>query len=123
MRAFVVFLLVFGSLSVSAQMREKFLEEFDPLSDRISDEYDAGPYLIYDCQKEHYVCVVQENFETCQSKKMEDLKNDSLVHRCAPLGKLTTKKACFQKQLFMVSNNAGKPFCTKEEWKKREIPF
>lgn len=123
MRVFVVFLLIFGSLTALGQVREKFLEEYDPYSDEISEEYSAGPYLIYDCQKKHYVCVLQENFESCELKKEKDLKSDSISHTCAPLGKLTTKKECFQKQLFMVSNNGGTPFCLKEEWKKREIAF
>jgi hypothetical protein len=121
MRTFVALLLIFGSFSCFSQVREKFVEEYDAVNDKISEDYEAGAYLIYDCENKHYTCVLEEYFKSCESKVQEDLTTASLHHRCAPIGKLTTKKACFQKQLFMVSNNAATPFCTKDEWKKKEL--
>jgi hypothetical protein len=93
-------------------------------ADLISDIYQAGPYLIYDCQEKHWVCVLESYHKDCQMKREKDLLDkEGLYHSCAPLGVLPTKKSCFQRQLFLTTHNYGTRFCIKDSWKTKATDF
>ncbi len=99
----------------------KSLAGFDPKTDLIADNYEAGPYLIYDCEEKHWVCVMEEFYKECEEKRKNDLKENGLYHSCAPIGLFPTKKSCFQRQLFLTTHNHGKRFCIRDEWKEKNI--
>jgi hypothetical protein len=84
---------------------------------------EGGPYLIYDCQEKHWECVAEISFEQCLHKRQEDFFSESYFHRCAPLGPFPTKKSCFQRQLFLTSQNYGTRFCLKDVWKAKAVEF
>jgi hypothetical protein len=113
--------LAFFAVSASAQTAIKSLEGFDPINDVVSDQYQTGPYLIYDCVEKHWTCVVQENFQECQDKRVEDLKIIQKNLRCAPFEKLSSKKSCLQRQLYLVGQNMGTRFCLHDKWRDREL--
>lgn len=96
---------------------------FDHRRDIISDEYLAGPFLIYDCQNKHWVCVLEEHFENCQDMREEDIRSEKVYSRCAPVGEFPVKFSCFQEQLRLVSNVDPSRLCLLEQWKGREIRF
>lgn len=106
-----------------ADSGEKVLNDYDPKVDIISDKYEAGPFLIYDCLDKHYVCVLESYFNDCAEAREKDIHNKELKMSCAPISKHLNKKSCFQKQLFMVSQNHGNRFCVGEDWKQRSIDF
>jgi hypothetical protein len=90
----------------------------------ISDKYMSGPFLIYDCQHRHWVCVSQENFTNCKSSRTEDsLKVDTYTHSCSPIGFFLTKESCHQRKLFLSTHNHGQRFCIKEEWRSKNTSF
>jgi len=100
---------------------EKVLNGYDPKVDIIAENYEAGPFLIYDCIEKHYTCVLESYYKECAEKREKDLQLRKLALSCAPLTELPNKKSCFQKQLFMVSQNHGTKFCVGDEWKQKEI--
>lgn len=100
---------------------DKVLNGYDPKVDIISDKYEAGPYLIYDCQDQHYVCVLESYAKVCDEKRAQDIHDKKVSLSCATLAVMPNKKSCFQKQLFMASQNHGNKFCVHEEWKQKEI--
>lgn len=102
---------------------EKELNDFDPKVDIISDKYEAGPFLIYDCKDKHYVCVLESYFKECGESRAKDIHDRKLELSCAPISEHLNKKSCFQKQLFMVSQNHGTKFCVGDDWKQKEIDF
>lgn len=102
---------------------EKILSGFDPSRDVISEKYFAGPYLIYDCEEKHWVCVMEDDFKECQKKRDEDKNNKKEILGCAPLGSFPTKKSCFQRQLFLTGQNHGTRFCISDEWKEKDVKF
>lgn len=113
----ITFIALF-CVSTLAFSQEKGVAGFDPRTDIIADNYEAGPYLIYDCKEKHWVCVMDEYYKECQEKRTRDLAStDSTKHSCAPIGQFPTKKSCFQRQLFMTTHNHGDRFCIKDEWK------
>lgn len=93
---------------------------FSQEEDEIFDPDDVGPFLIYNCEKGHWSCVSEARNEDCQKQREEDKKRkDVFRYRCASIEKQASDKACFQRQLFNVSNNLGTRFCIKDEWKEK----
>jgi hypothetical protein len=114
------FLLVNTSLADSG---EKVLNGYDPKVDIISEDYEAGPFLIYDCVQQHWTCVLESYYKDCEKKRVSDLHFKKEYLRCAPVAELPNKKSCFQKQLFLVSQNFGQRFCIGPAWQQKEIKF
>ena len=105
-----------------ADDQDKTIAGFDPRTDIIAENYEAGPYLIYDCQEKHWVCVMETFYKECEQKRSRDLAStDNVYHSCAPIGVFPTKKSCFQRQLFMTTHNHGKRFCIKDDWKSKNV--
>jgi hypothetical protein len=118
----MVFFLLIG-LCLPLHASEKVLAGYDPRVDIISENYEAGPFLIYDCEDKHWVCVLEEYYKECQEKRESDLLHQKVKVRCASVAEFPTKKACFQKGLFLTSQNQGTRFCIGNDWKQKEIKF
>lgn len=120
----VILILLLLSVETEAQERSVVPTNEGTQDDIISEKYDAGPYLIYDCEEHHWVCVQQSHFESCKEERKRDLAaSEKLFHSCSPIGKFPTKKSCFQRQLFLTTHNHGNRFCIKDEWKEKNVKF
>ncbi len=120
MKLLIIFFLF--SFTAMADDQERYIAGFDPKVDIIAENYDAGPYLIYDCKEQHWVCVMESFYKECEEKRGRDLAGANTVyHSCAPIGLFPTKKSCFQRQLFMTTHNHGKRFCVKDSWKPKAV--
>ncbi len=93
----------------------------DPQEDIISDDYEAGAFLIYNCEKKHWVCVLEDYYKDCQASRLSDEKKEGVYHSCAPIGEFPSKKSCFQRVLYLTSHNYGDRFCVKNEWKEKGV--
>jgi len=101
----------------------KYLNGHDPRVDVISEKYDAGPFLIYNCKDQHYVCVMADSNKDCEDQRAQAIHEKKLEMDCAPVAEFPNKKSCFQQQLFLVSQNHGTRFCIGPDWKTKEIKF
>lgn len=114
--------LLSSSLWASDQLpRTKVVRGFDPRTDIISDDLQAGRYLIYDCTKKSWICVLKEHFTECGKKREEDENNQKTYARCAPISEHAVKFACFQEQLRLVTNVDSEKLCVLDSWKQHEI--
>lgn len=121
MRLIFLFLFI-PNLLILADDQERSIAGFDPRTDIISENYEAGPYLIYDCKEKHWVCVMESFYKECKEKRSRDIAStNDVYHSCAPIGLFPTKKSCFQRQLFMVTHNHGSRFCVKDKWKSKAV--
>lgn len=109
---FLVMLFAFGAW---AEPEEKF----DPQEDQISDKYEAGLHLIYDCKDGHWVCVRKEFYKECEESRAEGLAKKQVRFNCAPIGPMASKKACYQRVLYLTTHNHGHRFCINDEWKEK----
>ncbi len=118
----IVFYLFFlFSFQIFADDRPKLNLSYDPVVDIISDNYESGPYLIYDCLEKHWVCVLENYFTRCEEQRGKDLSySEGPAHSCAPIGKFPNKISCFQRQLFLTTHNYGDRFCIKDNWKQKK---
>lgn len=117
MKWFILFLL-FAQVGLAQESRAPMM---DPQEDIISDEYEAGPFLIYNCEKNHWVCVAQPYYLECQNKRLADDKKHGVYHSCAPIGEFPSKRSCFQRVLYLTSHNYGDRFCVKNQWKEKGV--
>lgn len=106
---------------ILADSGEKVLNGYDPRVDIIAENYEAGPYLIYDCEEGHWTCVLESYYKECEEKRAQAIHEKKLNLGCAPVASLPNKKSCFQKQLFMTSQNHGQRFCIGTDWKEKEM--
>lgn len=97
-------------------------EKFDPRYDIFSNKYEAGPYLLYDCEAKHWVCTEEITYKECEEKRKAEVLSDvNTHHSCAPVGKFVGKKSCYDRQLFMVSQNFGSRVCVRDVWKNKVV--
>lgn len=119
----MMILMTFIPTFIWADSRPKFLNGYDPSTDVISENYEAGPFLIYDCVEKHWVCVLESYYKECQSLREEDQLLKKLDLRCSPFSEFPNKKSCFQRQLYLTGQNVGANFCIGDDWKQKEIRF
>lgn len=118
----IIFFLLLLSVDSSRADDNSSLEDEGTLQDIISEEYEAGPFLVYDCKDKHWVCVQPSYYENCKDLRKRDLaRTEELYHTCAPAGKFPTKRSCFQRQLFLTTHNHGNRFCIKDKWKEKNV--
>jgi hypothetical protein len=116
----IVVALIYSSF-VWSDSQPKSLAGFDSKTDIIADNYEAGPFLIYDCKEKHWVCVMEPFYKECQNQRLKDENEKSVEHSCAPISEFPTKKSCFQRQLFLTSQHHGNRFCIKDQWKQKNV--
>lgn len=119
---FALFILI-GHSSLSWGIDKEIVKlGYDPRVDLISDKYQAGQFLIYDCEEGHWVCVLEEYFKNCQSNRSKEQQlPDELRYSCAPIGSFPNKISCFQRILFLTSQHHGNRFCIKDQWKLKAV--
>jgi hypothetical protein len=118
----MLFSLLFPLLLL-ADSGEKVLNQYDPKTDIVSEKYELGSFLIYDCQDQHWVCVLEQYYKDCEKIREQAIfdKKDNLG--CLPVGDLENKKACFQKQLYFVSHFYGARQCIGDDWKQKSVRY
>lgn len=119
----MLFCVLIFSAQAPADDGEKSLNDYDPKVDIISEDYEAGPYLIYDCVQKHYVCVLESYYKECEENRVYDVALNKEQTRCTPISQHLNKKSCFQKQLLLVSRNHGTRSCINQAWRQKEIDF
>lgn len=102
-------------------LTNKLISVFDPRRDVISDDYEAGAFLIYNCEQQHWVCVLEEYYEKCQQMREQDARFKKEFARCAPVKEFDVKFSCFQEQLRLVSNVDSARLCVLENWKSKSL--
>jgi hypothetical protein len=104
-----------GCLFSYAQTSVRYSNDYEAVVDIISEEYEAGPWLIYDCKKGHWVCVLETYSKICDEKREREKANANLqTFSCASIASFANKKSCFQRQLFLTTHHHGTRFCRKD---------
>lgn len=118
---FLFFLLISASAAFS-ETEELMPSDYDPKDDAVSEKYEAGAHLIFDCEEGHWACVLAEYSVECDDKREAAIKKGEAFLPCAHLGKLPSKRSCFQKSLYLTGQAHGTRFCLLDSRKKEVIP-
>ena len=117
---YIVFIFFMTYLPL-AQAFDRIKAGYDPVVDEIADNYEAGAFLIYNCVDKHWTCVLKSYHDQCKAQFNHDRFGGKINLRCVPFDEAPTKKSCFQKQLYLVSQSHGTRFCVNDRWKEKEI--
>jgi len=84
----------------------------------MSDLYQKGAYLVYDCERLHWVCTGAEEFNQCAKRRKEAmiLKDENLS--CAYFAPYSSRSACHKKQIEMTNRGTYPRFCLHPEMRK-----
>jgi hypothetical protein len=118
MKAWIFVFLI--AVAFAEEEKNPLPVDFVMSQDNISEKYFAGAFLIYDCEEKHFVCVLPEDYKTCEDQREKAIKNKEKYLPCAPLGEFPTKRSCFQRDLYLVGLAHGNRFCLLDELKKEE---
>lgn len=120
MKALLLFPLLLTLAYGETQEEEALPSDFEMKTDNISEKYFAGSFLIYDCEEKHWVCVLKEDYKTCEDKREASIEKKERHLPCAPIGEFPTKRSCFQRELYLVGQAHGHRFCLLDEIKVEE---
>lgn len=95
---------------------QEFIESGESLYQRrigppINKKYYRGSNLIYDCEKRHFACVIEDNFNECEDLRESEYAKKKTSYTCVPLKKFTSQKECFENQMRAVETVVNRGFC------------
>ena len=91
--------------------------DIDQQKSRISLKYTKGPYLLYDCLDEHWVCTDKNEAEYCENKRSEGFLEKDQFLICASLKKFETATECHKKQKWLTTYAVNNVFCKNPKFK------
>lgn len=97
--------------------------DFDETRYQISDKYQSGNHLIYDCDDMHWVCVIKEDFDNCYSRTAKALRTGRHRLDCVSESEYESPKDCHKRQLELVKESFYPRFCINPNERKRFIGF
>ena len=104
-----------NALSSTASRTQEFLDDFyESKTERISEEYKSGMYMIYDCLERHFACVNEDGFVKCREKREFSKKKRRPFLDCAPLKKFATTPECLKKYYNLIHTPTDKAFCFRQ---------
>jgi hypothetical protein len=120
---FILLILIFLSSHLFGEdLPSKGISGYDPVNDMISEKYEAGAWLIYDCKEKHWTCVLESYYRKCEEERARELsQKDDPYHSCATISEFPNKRSCFQRMLYLTTHNFGHRVCVKEGWKEKAV--
>jgi hypothetical protein len=104
------------------ELPAKAVAGYDPKKDVISEDYEAGAWLIYDCEERHWACVLESYYRECAEKREREVsQKDDPYHSCAAISQFPNKRSCFERMLFLTTQNFSDRVCVKESWKEKSL--
>ena len=77
----------------------------------VSDEFFSGPYLIFDCRNQTFICVSESGFDACRNMRQTAIKNNKRILDCAPLKLYPNFNACGDAAQDAIDRQVPKNFC------------
>ena len=116
----LLIILIFGFFNLS---EARDTDNFDDTRDVISSKYVTGAYLLYDCEDQHWVCVIQETKEKCEQKRHNELKRGKHHLSCFSAEVFENYKQCTVHQQRLTSSGLNPRVCLHPEVRQRFIGF
>ena len=77
----------------------------------VSGEFFSGPYLIFDCRQQTFICVSESGYDACRNMRQEAVKNNKRILDCAPLKLFTRFEDCGDAAQDAINRQVSKNFC------------
>ncbi|MEX0798992.1 MAG: hypothetical protein WD025_06090 [Bacteriovoracaceae bacterium] len=90
----------------------------------MSDLYQKGPYLLYDCESMHWVCAGRGEFNRCVRWRSRALKRGEANLSCAHFVPFDSRQECHKKQIEMTNTGTlERRFCLHPKVRRRQIDY
>lgn len=90
---------------------DKDSDDFLLQDPNLSERYQRGSYLVYDCASRHWVCTAKDEYQRCERERAEAKQNRQGNLVCGHFRKFDTIEQCQQKQRHMTDFNSSDRFC------------
>ena len=89
----------------------------------LSDRYQRGSYLVYDCKEMHWVCTAKAEFDRCKQlrDKALELKLNNL--QCADFEKFASVDECIKHLTWQTNYQPQHRFCIGEQLKRYHFEY
>jgi len=77
----------------------------------LSGEFTSGPYLIFDCRSQTFICVNESGFDYCRQIRQESQAAGKQILDCAPLKNYLMEEKCGAAAQKAIDHLAAKNFC------------
>ncbi|EQC50589.1 hypothetical protein [Bacteriovorax sp. DB6_IX] len=85
---------------------KKFVEEV-----ALTQEFNRGEYLVYDCRTKHFICVNRAGQKLCLEMLENSKEVGSQERYCLPIRKFKDQLTCFRKQYEVSQKTSMEKFC------------
>lgn len=116
----ILIILIFSLIQLSYA---EDTDNFDDTRDLISSKYLTGGHLLYDCEDQHWVCVIKENKEACDAKRQKEISLGKHHLTCFSAEFFQTYKECSQKQKELTKSGMNPRVCLHPSVRGRLIGF
>lgn len=86
-------------------------KDFDNSNPELDDFYLRGPYLVYDCVRNHWVCTQKLEHKRCQTQRKRSLLELDVRLPCAHFDEYANNESCVKDQLRLTNEARGDRFC------------
>lgn len=84
-------------------------------------KYQKGPWLVYDCLDNHWVCTRELEYRQCQSHRKKAILDNEKELPCAYFNKFKSQESCWIEQTKLTNRAEPYLFCLHPEEQKKEI--
>ena len=104
----VAILLVFFAISGGHAQEEPAPKKKEKIYDndldiQLDEQYEAGPFLIYQCGNKHFACVNKKSRDKCQLQRYYAQQTGDRNLQCANLKEFKVTKHCVHEQMKMIA--------------------
>ena len=93
-------------------------KDFSLYDSFLNNNYQRGPYLVYDCSEKHWVCTGDSEFKRCKRIREKAIKDNKKNLPCGMIKGFKSERQCHQFQLKLTSRNDYSRFCFHDEYRK-----
>ncbi len=84
----------------------------------LSYKYRRGPFLVYDCKAQHWVCTSVVESNRCSENRENELKDKKRELSCAAVKKFSSESECINEQKSLVDYGHSPRFCVNDLYKR-----
>ncbi|MBP5297388.1 MAG: hypothetical protein J6Y94_08680, partial [Bacteriovoracaceae bacterium] len=88
----------------------------------VSDEFFSGPYLIFDCRQQTFICVSESGFDACRNMRQNAIQNNKRILDCAPLKLYPNLGVCGDAAQDAIDRRVAKNFCYLQRPAPTKVP-
>ncbi len=83
---------------------------------QLSEKYERGRYLVYDCEDQHWVCTGKFEYERCQESRSYSRGHNEAHFSCAFVKIYKNEALCIEKQRDFIHLNMATVFCVNHQF-------